>query len=58
MDKDWVTRHSGTIGHSVTRHSFYLELGPLDTGSHGHWGARHSFAPSKKGFPFNMVLSL
>ena len=42
MDKDWVTRHSGTIGHSVARHSVDLALGPLGTGSHVHWGARHT----------------
>ena len=46
MDKDWVTRHSGTILHSVSRHSFYFELWPLGTGTHGHWGARHSVLPS------------
>ena len=46
LDKDWVTRHSGTIGHSVDRLSVDLELGPIGTGSHGHWGARHSVAPS------------
>ena len=46
MDKDWVTRHSGTIGHSVPRRSVDLALGPLGTGSNGHWGARHSVAPS------------
>jgi hypothetical protein len=46
LDKDWVTRHSGTIGHWVARHSFYFALGPLGPGSHGHWGARHSVAPS------------
>ena len=46
LDKDLVTRHSGTIGHSVARHSFYLALGPLGTGSHGHWGARFSVATS------------
>ena len=26
LDKDWVTRHSGNIGHSIARHSFYLLL--------------------------------
>ena len=47
MDKDWVTRHSGTIGHSVASQSVDLALGPLGTVSHGHWGARHLVAPSK-----------
>ena len=46
MDKDWVTRHSGTIGHSVARHSVDLALGPLGTASYGHWDARHSVALS------------
>ena len=45
MDKDWVTRRSGTIGHSVARHWVDLALGPLGTGSHGNWGGRHSVAP-------------
>ena len=48
MDKDWVTRHSGTIGHLVARHSVNLARQPLGTGLHGHWGARHSVAPSCK----------
>ena len=34
MDKDWVTRHSGSIGHSV----------PKALGRHGHSVARHSVA--------------
>ena len=38
MDKDWVTRHSGTIGHSVTRHSFYLALGALGRNGTGALG--------------------
>ena len=39
MEKDWVTRHSGIIGHSDARHSFYLALEPIGTGATRHWVA-------------------
>ena len=44
MDKDQVTRHSGTIGHSVARHLVAWELRVLGTGSPRHLVARHSVA--------------
>ena len=37
LDKDWVTWHSGTIGHSVARHSVAWALKVLGT-----QGTRHS----------------
>ena len=46
MDKDWVTRHSGTIGHSVSRHSVTWALRVLGTGSLRQSVARHSVATS------------
>ena len=48
MDKDWVTRHSGTIGHSVA-----WALGVLGTGSPIHSGAWHSVALSHAALKLN-----
>ena len=48
LDKDWVTRNSGTNGHSVARHSVAWALSVLGTGSPRHWVARHSVAMSRK----------
>ena len=44
LDKDWVTRHSGTIGNSVARHWVAWALDLLGTGSPRHWVAWHSIA--------------
>ena len=46
MDKDWVTRHSGNIGHSVAMHLVAWALRVLGTGSPRHSVARHSVAKS------------
>jgi hypothetical protein len=46
LDKDWVTKHSGTIRHSVARHSVAWALRVLGTGLPRHLVFRHSVATS------------
>ena len=55
MAKDWVTRHSGTIGHSVARLLVAWALKVLGTVLPRHSVARHSVATSDREDTFSFT---